>query len=282
MENPDLKNLSFGLFDDSFMHEDHGDYNTECWNFFDRQRYQDAPAGGEFSYYTDYDQEHVLDPQGPYGTPYEEFSSEFHITCMIGNDQPEYQSMTRIKESGMANGYKYRITQFLSMADSSIVTVENFGVAPIYYDAFIAVDGVRAGESLAGLQPQESMTFGVSAGGDAPELTIECDRLVDGQKIEFEADLEETAGIADIPAVNLFKGILCDELAVYSLTGQLLLLKYYSDNTTLECRLFNSLPQGFFCAVLRNRGVETAFFTIVRNGNNIFINPAEGGGTPRY
>src|SRR5690606_12348267 len=30
---PELKQLAFGLFDDSFMHEDHDGYNTESWNF---------------------------------------------------------------------------------------------------------------------------------------------------------------------------------------------------------------------------------------------------------
>ncbi|RLD68850.1 MAG: DUF4832 domain-containing protein, partial [Bacteroidetes bacterium] len=105
--NAELLSIHFGLFDDSFMHEDHSGYNTESWNFFDRNRYQHSPAGGEFSYYTTYDQQHVLDPTGNFGTSYEDFAEDFHISYMIGNDQPNYQTMDRIKEASIASGYKF-------------------------------------------------------------------------------------------------------------------------------------------------------------------------------
>jgi hypothetical protein len=39
------------------------------------------------------------------------------------------------------------------------------------------------------LLPSQSRTFEIAAGGDAPALSIECDRLVPGQVIEFDADL---------------------------------------------------------------------------------------------
>jgi hypothetical protein len=52
------------------------------------------------------------------------------------------------------------------------------------------VNGVRARESLKGLLPREERTISISAGGSSPRLTIACDRLVPGQSIEFEADLE--------------------------------------------------------------------------------------------
>ena len=63
-------------------------------------------------------------------------------------------------------------------------------MAPIYYDAFVAVNGVRAKESLKYLQPGEARQFTVASGGKNPTLTIECDRLVAGQRIEFEAGLK--------------------------------------------------------------------------------------------
>ena len=70
----------FGLFDDSFMHSTHGGYNTTCWNFFDRDRYQISPAGGEFSYYSNFDQANVLNPDvGAYGVPYEIFAQNCSI-----------------------------------------------------------------------------------------------------------------------------------------------------------------------------------------------------------
>ena len=185
-EQPNLLDIHFGLFDDSFMHQDHAGYNTESWNFFDRKRYEYAPAGGEFSYYTDYDQRHVLDlPDGPYGTPYETFAKNFHISYIIGNDQPSYQTMQRIKDASMASGYKFKIVSFRASADSSIVEVTNEGVAPFYYPAFVAVNGVRSSESLQYLLPDEVKTFHISAGGDNPVLTIESDFILDTQTIGF-------------------------------------------------------------------------------------------------
>ena len=188
-EVPSLLDISFGLFDDSFMHEgfdEPGEYNTESWNFFDRNRFKVAPAGGEFSYYTNYDQQHVLDyPDGPYGKPFEFFANDFHISFIIGNDQALYQTPDRIKQASMAAGYLFKISSFLSKQDSSIVTVKNVGVAPFYYDAYVAVDGVRSAVSLKHLLPGDSLLCPVSAGGNQPVLTIESDRLVEGQKIEY-------------------------------------------------------------------------------------------------
>jgi hypothetical protein len=191
-ENKELKKLKFGLFDDSFMHEKHGNYNTECWNFFDRERYATSPAGGEFGYYKNYDQEHVLDyPDGIYGRNFESEAKVFHISYMIGNDQPQYQSITRIKEASMACGYRYEIIEFSVNGSKCRVVVRNKGVAPIYRDAYVAVDGVRASESLKLLQPGQEAVYEIGYKGENPVLTIECDHLVDGQKIEIEAKIED-------------------------------------------------------------------------------------------
>jgi hypothetical protein len=87
-------------------------------------------------------------------------------------------------------GYKYKITEFKTNGSTSRVTVENTGVAPIYYDAYIAVNGVRSVETLKYLQPGQKRQFTVNTGSTNPKLTIECDRLVLGQRIEYEADLK--------------------------------------------------------------------------------------------
>lgn len=182
--------LGFGNFDDSFMHETHDQYNESMWNEMEHTlRYERAPHGGELSYYSDYDQQHALDVGGMYGRTYEQLSAQFHISYMIGNDQPSYQTDARIRDAGMANGYRFRILSFQSKDSSSRVEVTNEGIAPLYYDAFVTVDGVRATDSLRGLLPGQTQLYTVAAGGDAPELTIECDRLVSGQVIEFDADL---------------------------------------------------------------------------------------------
>ena len=196
----ELLDLHFGNFDDSFMHNgfgEPGNYNTESWNFFGRERYKTSPAGGEFSYYTDYDQEHVLDwPDGPYGKPWEYYAEDFHMTYIIGNDQPNYQTTARIKQASMASGYQFKIVSFKSKSDSSVVVVTNSGVAPIYYDAYISVNGVRSPKSLKLLSPGEILECPISAGGENPVLTIESDRLVPGQSIGY-LGTENYAGILE-------------------------------------------------------------------------------------
>ena len=108
---------------------------------------------------------------------------------MIGDGQPRHQPMARISAAGMACGYRFRIRAFESGPSRSRVEVANTGVAPIYHDAYLAVNGVRAGTSLKGLLPGQSRTDEIASGGEAPKLTIDCDRLVPGQSIQFEADL---------------------------------------------------------------------------------------------
>ncbi len=148
-----------------------------------------APAGGEFSYYTERDQKLALAPTGPHGIPFEQAAAAFQITFMIGDGQPRYQPMARISAAGMACGYRFCIRAFEANSSRSRVEVANTGVAPIYHDAYLAVNGVRAGTSLKGLLPGHSRTDEIASGGAAPKLTIDSDRLVPGQSIQFEADL---------------------------------------------------------------------------------------------
>jgi len=184
---PELLDIHFGVFDDSFMHEHHSDWNLLNWNYFDRNRYQYSPAGGEFSYYSDYDQRNVLNPEtGAYGSSYEQWAQNFHITYMLGNDQPGYQTTERIKEASLASGYKFQITSFRAKADSSQVTITNNGVAPIYYDAFVAVNGMRAVENLKNLLPGDTLQVELATGGADAHLSIECDHLIPGRTIQFD------------------------------------------------------------------------------------------------
>jgi hypothetical protein len=196
--DPDLLAIDFGLFDDSFMHAEHDGYNRSCFEFFGTDRYERSPIGGEFSYYTDHDQQYALSPEGPYGTPFETFSADYHVTFMIGNDQPDYQPLTRIKAAGLATGYRFEITAFTSSPADTRVAVLNNGVAPIYYDAYVSVNGVRADESLKGLLPGHQQNFIVNLGsqeGDDLQLRIECDRLIKGQQIQYDANLQGSPDI---------------------------------------------------------------------------------------
>ncbi|MCB0497088.1 MAG: T9SS type A sorting domain-containing protein [Cyclobacteriaceae bacterium] len=183
---PDLKNLTFGLFDDSFMHGSHSGYNTDCWNFFGRDRYKEAPAGGEFSYYSDYDQQNILNPVvGAYGKPYEIYAQDFHITYINANDQNRYHSLKRIKEASMNSGYKFKLNSVKTKPGSTVIEIVNLGVAPIYTNAYLAVNGVRSTESLKLLAPDEPVSITIPEGGDNIAVTIESDDILSTETIEY-------------------------------------------------------------------------------------------------
>ena len=191
-QNPELLEGSFGNFDDSFMCEDHDGYNTRSWKFFGEERYKRAPLGGEFSYYTDNDQRHCLDPEGMHGRVFEDEVAKFHMTFIIGNDQPHYKSWNRIAEASRSMGYRFEVLDFkVKNGTGSAVRIKNSGVAPIYHDAFICVDGKRGDYNLKSLMPGESEWVLIPDSGvsSAPALTIACDRLVPGQVIGFDAEI---------------------------------------------------------------------------------------------
>lgn len=275
-EKPELLDLHFGNFDDSFMHDgfgEAGEYNTESWNFFGRERYKKSPAGGEFSYYSNYDQEHVLDwPDGPYGKPWEYFAKDFHMTFIIGNDQPNYQTTERIKQASMASGYQFKIVSFKSKPDSSVVVITNGGVAPIYYDAYVAVNSVRSPQSLKLLSPGESLECPVSAGGEAHQLTIESDRLVPGQSIGY-LGTENYTGLSENSEAqqnfNVFPSILqkgehiqiransmgnnIQRIEIFSLSGNRVLEENPNgNNLSIET---NSLNRGIYFIRISGEGV---------------------------
>ncbi|MBP5637790.1 MAG: DUF4832 domain-containing protein [Bacteroidales bacterium] len=193
---PKLLKLNFGNFDDSFMCEDHDGYNFESWEFFGKDRYKKAPLGGEFSYYSDYDQKHCLDKKGMYGRKFEDEAAKFHMTFIIGADQPSYQGDSRLKEASMSMGYRFKVEDFRVVDGEALLLVRNTGVAPIYRDAFMAVAGVRSSFNLRTLMPGTSRWMSVSAPSIGPEncaVAVECDHLVPGQKgIEFEAGINNT------------------------------------------------------------------------------------------
>ncbi len=183
-----LLDTHFGLFDDSFNHKRHEVENEPNWNTFGRDRWKKSPAGGEFSFYNSKDQREALSASGPYGIPFAVQAERFHLSFIIGDDQVRFQKPDRIRESGLACGYRFRVKRFSASQSLSEVVVENVGIAPIYYPAFPAVNGVRSTESLKGMLPGESRLFRVAAGGEKPVFTIESDRLVPGQRIEYETE----------------------------------------------------------------------------------------------
>lgn len=180
-----LLDIPFGIFDDSFMSDEHGEVNEPRFGFFGVNRYQIAPAGGEFSYYTDFDQRNVLSENGAHGESYESFASRFHISYMIGNDQYRYQSKERIKEASINTGYKFEVLKYEKTSDNTVLTVKNIGTAPIYYDAYFSIKGTNSNTSLKTLMPGQESEFTINYVGDEA-LSIVCNRLLSSQIIDFK------------------------------------------------------------------------------------------------
>jgi hypothetical protein len=180
---PDLLNIKFGIFDDSFHLAWEPSYNYDGWKFFGLKRYEESPAGGEILFRNQERSDYVE-------SNWTKESRRFGITFMICEQWLRWINFDRLREHSMDCGYKYKVTDFKTNENSAKATVENTGVAPIYYDAFVTVNGVRSAESLKFLQAGDTREYHVQSGGKSPKLTIECDRLVPGQKIEYDADLK--------------------------------------------------------------------------------------------
>ena len=186
----ELLDLNFGNFDDSFMCEDWNGYNWSGWKFFGKERYKNAPAGGEFSYYSNFDQKHVLDKEGMYGRVFEDVVAQVHMSFIIGNDQPGKQTAERIKEAAMSMGYRFEIRDF-QIGERAHVLIANVGVAPIYRDAFVEVEGVRGEYNLRNLMPGQEQWIDIECRPTRESRpVIACDHLVPGQEIQYQADFD--------------------------------------------------------------------------------------------
>lgn len=198
--DPDLMALSFGVFDDSFMHEHHeirqGDgYNERCWNeICNDTRWQRGVCGGEVSYYTNFDQRNFLNPEGMYGWTWEAAAAKYHITFMISNDAPGgvYGTVERFQEASMATGYQFRVLRCITNDTETRLSVTNDGIAPIYRDAFFTIGDICSNTSLKGLLPQDTINLSIpSPLSDANTLHITSPHILPTQTIEFAANIAE-------------------------------------------------------------------------------------------
>ena len=196
VNNTTLRALGFGLFDDSFMHKEHeigssDGYNEECWNAIgEGMRWQKGVCGGEISYYTSKDQKNFLNPAGMYGVTWEAAASKYHISFMIANDAPgsTYGTVERFAEAGMATGYRLLVTRCETNGEETRLTVYNEGVAPLYRDAYFAIDIVASATTLRGLLPKEQREIIIPAAltnGEA--LHVVSPYILPSQEIEFRA-----------------------------------------------------------------------------------------------
>ncbi len=200
-----LSALPFGLFDDSFMHEEHdiaqGDgYNEKCWNAFGKERWRRAPCGGEISYYKKRDQREFLNPKGLYGVTWEAAAAKYHMTFVVGNDSlaGRFATPGRLREAALATGYDLRLVEAKSFGNSLAVKIANKGVAPLYHDAFATIAdakgaGIVAGGNLRGIQPGETRTLTFAFDGAPPpdaaqRLRLTSPKLLTGAALPLRRD----------------------------------------------------------------------------------------------
>lgn len=184
---------NYGLFDDSFMHKDHelSGNNVDWWDLLNHDsRNNKFPAGGEISYYKDSDQFNALNPDGLYGRTFAQQCKEYQISYMIGNDTIEYgnkiRSKDEIKNASLLTGYKFEITEDLIVGDHREITVKNLGTAPIYYHAYLKVDGVISGNSLKGLSADKSIVCTLNTISEFNPVIV-CNRILVDQEITYHA-----------------------------------------------------------------------------------------------
>ncbi len=156
--------MAFGLFDDSFMCEEHeidgkdGGWNERNWRAFGADHWKRAPHGGEISYYSRRDQREFLGPKGIYGRTWAQSAAKYHMTFVIANDSPDGQFATpeRFREAARECGPELVATAVQERPDGVAVTVANKGVAPPCHDLALSVGGKTAAGTLKGLLPGES------------------------------------------------------------------------------------------------------------------------------
>lgn len=230
IDDPSLLALSFGNFDDSFMHKDHeigskDGYNEECWRALgSATRWQRGYAGGEISYYTDNDQKNFLNPAGMYGMTWEEQAAKYHISFMIANDAPEgkYGTGERFASAALATGYRFEVRRCTTDGVKTDILVTNTGVAPIYRDAYFAIDGTRSSTSLRGLLPGEEKWISIPCplainpdGSAVSNPVIESDHILKTQQIQYDAGPQASHNVS---ASFMIDGVPVEVTGTYTKT----------------------------------------------------------------
>jgi hypothetical protein len=132
VNDPSLLSLPFGVFDDSFLCRQHAKENARNWLALSPDRWQRAPAGGEFSYYNKKDQKQALSAAGPNGEPFIQAAARFHLSFIIGDDQPKYAGLETVKKASQVMGYKFRVISAEQNDQETKIIMTNDGIAPCY------------------------------------------------------------------------------------------------------------------------------------------------------
>jgi len=301
IDDPSLMALSFGNFDDSFMHKDHeigtsDGYNEECWIALGGStRWKRGYAGGEISYYTDNDQKNFLNPAGMYGHTWEEQAAKYHITFMIANDAPEgtYGTGERFASATLATGYRFAVKRCTTDGTTTDMLVTNTGVAPLYRNAYFAIEGVRSETSLRGLLPGEekwiSIPRGIELNADGtPKKSpvIECDYILKSQEIQYDAGPQSSKDasatfmidgspvtVADTYTMNVEYNAPETEYTITVVPAEKATVKEYTGATMRGSDYIVEAPQQGYTAtatftIAAEDGITTKTYTIRIKKNN--------------
>jgi hypothetical protein len=175
----------FGLFDDSLLQESWDSENRENWDAFARV----VPAtcnGGEFSYYTSYDQQHALDQNGPHGLSLAAAARRCALSFVIGDGQTDYQTPAAVASAGRSLGYALEVEEVRVLDGITSVRVRNVGSAPVTYPIFASFEDLSSAESLRGLLPNQARTLTVATGDPDPaSFSFTSPVLLPGQVIPY-------------------------------------------------------------------------------------------------
>lgn len=193
---PQLLKKNFGVFDDSFMSEEHDSVNRLNHIALGLERYKTAPVGGEISYYTEEDQRLALSVKGVHNRTFLSQAERYHISYMIANDQPEYQDFNVLKQNSAGLGYRFKLldTKYVRLKNVNNqlvlytrITVKNTGTAPIYYPAYLQIGQNKSSISLEKLLPGMVGIYDILGRNDINKpIVISCERLLPNQKIALE------------------------------------------------------------------------------------------------
>lgn len=175
----------FGLFDDSLLHGEWQDSNRGNWEFY-RPRLAGGVNGGEFSYYSSYDQEHALDASGPHGLSLARAAAICHLSFVIGDGQTDYHAPAEIAAAGKSLGYALEILSARSAGGEVELRVRNGGVAVVSYDIRAAFGSFQSAGSLKGLLPGQERFLTVTVPNPRPEdFRFVSPALLSGQEIPY-------------------------------------------------------------------------------------------------
>jgi hypothetical protein len=166
----------FGTFEDSFLSsvKEDTDWNSQLLSVLGEERWKKHPRGGEVAFNGNSQADAAKNPARFIAAVRARHQTFAFATPAIITKQ--------IASVAPVMGYQFKLaTKFSARARRLTVTVTNLGVAPIYYDTFVSIDGVLqqgAGQNLRDLLPGKELVLVLATGSrrTKPHVDLRCER----------------------------------------------------------------------------------------------------------